>query len=159
MREWMYRSMFSWLTSAIVGGEWSASRSCRFTPGQRSAGFHWSGGLVDPRTGLDEMEKWILLTLLDLELQTLDRPARSQLIFQTKLYIYIYIYIYIYTYIHTHNFFLEYTYIWPPLWSSGQSFWLQNRRPGFASRHYQKKISGSGTGSTQPREYNWGATW
>jgi hypothetical protein len=46
----------------------------------------------------------------------------------------------------------------PPLWSSGQSSWLQIRRPGFDSRHYQKK-SGSGTGSTQPREYNWGATW
>jgi ribosomal protein L37E len=50
---------------------------------------------------------------------------------------------------------------WLPLWSSGQSSWLQIRRPGFDSRHYQKKKqnSGSGTGSTQPREYNWGATW
>jgi hypothetical protein len=27
----------------------------------------------------------------------------------------------------------------PPLWSSGQSPWLQIRRPGFDSRHYQKK--------------------
>jgi hypothetical protein len=27
----------------------------------------------------------------------------------------------------------------PPLWSSGQSSWLQIRRPGFVSRHYQKK--------------------
>jgi hypothetical protein len=27
----------------------------------------------------------------------------------------------------------------PPLWSSGQSSWLQIRRPGFDSRHYQKK--------------------
>jgi hypothetical protein len=27
----------------------------------------------------------------------------------------------------------------PPLWSSGQSCWLQIRRPGFDSRHYQKK--------------------
>jgi hypothetical protein len=36
-----------------------------------------------------------------------------------------------------------FTQIWylerPPLWSSGQSSWLQNRRPGFDSRHYQKK--------------------
>jgi hypothetical protein len=47
----------------------------------------------------------------------------------------------------------------PPLWSSGQSSWLQIRKPGFDSRHYQKrKSSGSGTGCTQPREYNWGAT-
>jgi hypothetical protein len=47
----------------------------------------------------------------------------------------------------------------PPLWSNGQRSWLQIRRPGFDSRHYQKKSSGSGTGSTQPREYNWVATW
>jgi hypothetical protein len=47
----------------------------------------------------------------------------------------------------------------PPLWSSGQSSWLQIRRTGFDSRHYQKKGSGSGMGSTQTREYNWGATW
>jgi hypothetical protein len=47
----------------------------------------------------------------------------------------------------------------PPLWSNGQSSWLQIRRPGFDSRHYQKKLVGSGTGSTQPREYNCGATW
>jgi hypothetical protein len=26
---------------------------------------------------------------------------------------------------------------WPPLWSGGQSSWLQIRRPGFDSRHYQ----------------------
>jgi hypothetical protein len=42
----------------------------------------------------------------------------------------------------------------PPLRSSGQSSWLQIRRPGFKSLHYQKKSSGSGTGSTQPCEYN-----
>jgi hypothetical protein len=30
----------------------------------------------------------------------------------------------------------------PPLWSSGQSSWLQIRRPGFDSRHYQKKVLG-----------------
>jgi hypothetical protein len=30
----------------------------------------------------------------------------------------------------------------PPLWSSGQSSWLQIRRPGFDSRHYQKNLMG-----------------
>jgi hypothetical protein len=33
------------------------------------------------------------------------------------------------------------------------------RGPRFDSRALQKKSSGSGTKSTQPREYNWGATW
>jgi hypothetical protein len=27
----------------------------------------------------------------------------------------------------------------PPLWSSGQSSWIQIRRPGFDSRHYKGK--------------------
>jgi hypothetical protein len=40
------------LTSVLVGGEWSASRPGRFTPGT-----HCIGGLVDPRAGLDDMEK------------------------------------------------------------------------------------------------------
>jgi hypothetical protein len=31
-------------------------------------------------------------------------------------------------------------YVRPPLWSSGQSSWLQIRRPGFDSRHYQKNV-------------------
>jgi hypothetical protein len=30
----------------------------------------------------------------------------------------------------------------PPLWSSGQRPWLQIRRPGFDSQHYQKKVVG-----------------
>jgi hypothetical protein len=35
----------------------------------------------------------------------------------------------------------------PPLWSSGQSSWLQIRRSGFESRHYQKKkVVGLGRG-------------
>jgi hypothetical protein len=45
------------LTSALVGGEWSASRRGRFTPGERAAGTHWIGGWVGPRAGLDDMEK------------------------------------------------------------------------------------------------------
>jgi hypothetical protein len=30
----------------------------------------------------------------------------------------------------------------PPLWCSGQSSWLEIRRPGFYSRHYQKNVMG-----------------
>jgi hypothetical protein len=43
----------------------------------------------------------------------------------------------------------------PPLWSSGQSSWLQIQRSGFDPSRYQiLRDSGSGAGSTQPREHN-----
>jgi hypothetical protein len=49
----------------------------------------------------------------------------------------------------------------PPLWSSGQSSWLQilKSRVRFPALPHFLRSSGSGTGSTQPREDNWGATW
>jgi hypothetical protein len=42
----------------------------------------------------------------------------------------------------------------PPLWSSGQSFWLQIQRSRvrFPELPDLLSSSGSGTGSTQPRE-------
>jgi hypothetical protein len=61
------------LTSALVGGEWSASRPCRFT-----SGTHWIGGLVGPRAGLDDVEERKFLTLPGRELRSIGRPARSQ---------------------------------------------------------------------------------
>jgi hypothetical protein len=45
------------LTSALDGGEWSASRPGRFTPGERASGTHWIGVWVGSRAGLDNMEK------------------------------------------------------------------------------------------------------
>jgi hypothetical protein len=37
------------LTSALIGGEWSVSRSCRFTPGERASGIHgWTPSVVQP---------------------------------------------------------------------------------------------------------------
>jgi hypothetical protein len=39
------------LTSALDGGEWSASRPCHFTPGEKSPGSYWIGGWVDFRAG------------------------------------------------------------------------------------------------------------
>jgi hypothetical protein len=49
----------------------------------------------------------------------------------------------------------------PSLWSSGQSFWLQiqSSRVLFPVLPHFLRNMGSGTGSTQPREDNWGATW
>jgi hypothetical protein len=61
------------LTSALVGDEWSASRPGRFTPGT-----HLIKGSVGPRTGLDDVEKRKIFPLQGLELRPLGRPARSQ---------------------------------------------------------------------------------
>jgi hypothetical protein len=66
------------LTSALAGGEWSASRPGRFTSGERAPGTYWIGGWVDPRAGLDDVEKRKFLTLPGLELLTFGRPACSQ---------------------------------------------------------------------------------
>jgi hypothetical protein len=47
-------SSYSFATSALDAGEWSASRPGRaFTPGERTPGTHCAGGWVGPRAGLD----------------------------------------------------------------------------------------------------------
>jgi hypothetical protein len=48
----------------------------------------------------------------------------------------------------------------PPLWSSGREFLARDPevRVRFAALPHFLRSSGSGTGSTQPREYNWEAT-
>jgi hypothetical protein len=59
------------LTLALAGVMGSASRPCRFTPRERAPPLprtHWIGGRVDPRAGLDNMEKRKFYTLLGLEL-------------------------------------------------------------------------------------------
>jgi hypothetical protein len=50
---------------------------------------------------------------------------------------------------------------WPPLWYSGQSSWLQIQkyRVRFPALPDFLKSSGSGQGSTEPREDDWGTTW
>jgi hypothetical protein len=45
------------LTSAIDGGEWSASRPGRFTSSEKAPGTHWIGDWVGPRTVLDAVVK------------------------------------------------------------------------------------------------------
>jgi hypothetical protein len=56
------------LTSAVPGGESSASRPSRFNLGEKTHGTHWIGGWAGPRAGLDNMEKTEFLTLSRLEL-------------------------------------------------------------------------------------------
>jgi len=43
--------------SALEGGEWSASRPGRFTPGERAPSTHWLGGWLGPRSSLKAVEK------------------------------------------------------------------------------------------------------
>jgi hypothetical protein len=45
------------LTSVLVGGEWSSSRSGRFNPWEIASDIHWIRDLVGPTTGLDDMKK------------------------------------------------------------------------------------------------------
>jgi hypothetical protein len=70
------------LTSVLVGGEWSASRPGRFTPGEGARGTYWIGGWVGLRTGLDDVEKIRIPPLPGLELQPLGRPVCSQLLYR-----------------------------------------------------------------------------
>jgi hypothetical protein len=51
------------LTSALVGSEWSASRPYRFIPGERTHGTHWIGEGVGLRTDLDDVERKKILPL------------------------------------------------------------------------------------------------
>jgi len=52
MGEWRF------LTSALDGGEWSASSPGHFIPGERTPGStQWIGGWVGPRAGLDTVTK------------------------------------------------------------------------------------------------------
>jgi hypothetical protein len=62
------------LTSALAGGDWSASRFSSFTRGERTPGTHLIGGWVDLRTGLDIVKKRKFFTLTVLEYRPLGRP-------------------------------------------------------------------------------------
>jgi hypothetical protein len=72
------------LTSALAGGEWSASRSGSFIPGESPRYPLEIGGLVDPRAGLDDLEERKFLTLPGLELRPLSRLARSQSLYRLR---------------------------------------------------------------------------
>jgi hypothetical protein len=52
--------------------------STALLPGKEPPGTHWIGGWVDPRAGLDDVERRKIHPLLGLELQSLGRPARSK---------------------------------------------------------------------------------
>jgi hypothetical protein len=64
------------LTLTLVGGEWSASSSGRFTPRERVQGTHEVGSWVDPRADLEDMETFKFFNLPGLELQPFSHPWR-----------------------------------------------------------------------------------
>jgi hypothetical protein len=70
------------LNMALDGGEWSASRPGRFTPGERAPYTHWIGGWVGPRAGMDDVDDRKFLTLPGLEHRPLGRAARSQSLYR-----------------------------------------------------------------------------
>jgi hypothetical protein len=67
------------LTSALVRGEWSASRPGRFTPEPL---YPLDRRWVGPRAGLDDVEKRKILLQTGLKLRPLGRPARSQSLYR-----------------------------------------------------------------------------
>jgi hypothetical protein len=79
-----HKSHMTWpenicFSSALVWGEWSASRPCRFTPGT-----HWTGGRLGPRAELDDVEKRKFLALPEFELRPLCRSPRSQSLYRLR---------------------------------------------------------------------------
>jgi hypothetical protein len=73
------------LTSELVGGEWLASRSGRFTPGERAPDTHRIRGWLVSRFGLDDVEKRKFLTLQGLEFRPLRRQACSQSLYRLPI--------------------------------------------------------------------------
>jgi hypothetical protein len=72
------------LTSTLVGGEWSASFPGRFTPGERTPCTHWIGGWMEPRTSLNDVKKRKFLTLQEFEFRPLDRQACNQSLYRLR---------------------------------------------------------------------------
>jgi hypothetical protein len=65
------------LDLGTIGGEWSASHRGCFTPGERALCTHWIEGWVDPRAGLDGVEKRKFFSLPGIKHRSLCRPARG----------------------------------------------------------------------------------
>jgi hypothetical protein len=87
MEEWKYIAP-TFFTSALDGSEWWASRPGRFTPGERAPNIHVIGGWVDPRAGLDAMEKRNLApagiptpAVQPLAGRSTDWPCRNELLY------------------------------------------------------------------------------
>jgi hypothetical protein len=72
------------LTSALVGVELSASRLGRFIPWKERRCAHWIEDWEGPLSGLDSAKRRQFLSLLQLELRSFHRTARSQSLYQLR---------------------------------------------------------------------------
>jgi hypothetical protein len=79
-----YVQNHAFLTSELAGDELSASRSGRFTPGERSSGAHWTEVWAAPKAGMEDVKKRKCLPLQELEFRPLCRPARSQSLYRLR---------------------------------------------------------------------------
>jgi hypothetical protein len=73
----IYSSTFSWPRHYW---KWVVS----FTPGERAPGTHWIGGWVNPRAGVDYLEKRKFLSLPGLELRPLSHRARRESLYRLR---------------------------------------------------------------------------
>jgi hypothetical protein len=78
----MQYSSYQFSTSALDGGEWSASRPGRALAPGEDPRTHCTGGWMGPRAGLDtEATRKILSPLPGMEPRSPGRPARSQTLY------------------------------------------------------------------------------
>jgi hypothetical protein len=70
MGEWMYRLTFSWPRHELEVSDQLHSPAS-LPPAERAPDVRWIGGWVDPRAGLDDVEKRKFLTLPGLEFRLL----------------------------------------------------------------------------------------
>jgi hypothetical protein len=74
----MDAEIHTFLTSALVGGEWSASHPGHFNLGKIATGTEWVWSWLGPRASLDGMGKRKFLALLKLKHRPLGRPVHDQ---------------------------------------------------------------------------------
>jgi hypothetical protein len=77
MEEWWVK-FDAFLTSAVGGGEWSASRPGHFISRKRVPTIYWIGGWWEPRAGVEALEKGKSLPFPGTGTQLVDRKLVVQ---------------------------------------------------------------------------------